>query len=67
MDETPAAAGPAAASRADDQAATPTSFEQAMAELEDIVRRMQEQVRVLEGDLLRPFETDGSGGPQATP
>jgi exodeoxyribonuclease VII small subunit len=98
MDETPAAAGPAAASRADDQAATPASFEQAMAELEDIVRRMeggelsleaalgayrrgatlvaycrqslaavQEQVRVLEGDLLRPFETDGSGGPQATP
>jgi exodeoxyribonuclease VII small subunit len=98
MDETPAAARPAATSQAGEQAAMPASFEQAMAELEDLVRRMeggelslesalgayrrgaalvafcrqslaavQEQVRVLEGDLLRPFEADGSGGPPAAP
>lgn len=98
MDETPGAAGSVAVAPADEQAATPASFEQAMAELEDIVRRMeggelslesalgayrrgaglvaycrhslaavQEQVRVLEGDLLRPFEADGPGGPPASP
>lgn len=70
----------------------PTSFEEAVAELEDLVRRMeggelsleaslaayrrgaalvgvcrrsladvQQQVRVLEGDLLKAFEAEGSG------
>ena len=70
--------------------AQPASFEQALTELEELVRRMeqgdlslegslaayrrgaglvtfcrqaladvQQQVKVLEGDLLRPFEADG--------
>ncbi len=91
MDDRLPAAGPAVRTSADEDP-LPPNFEQAMAELEDIVRRMeggelgleaalvayrrgaalvgfcrdalatvQDQVRVLEGDLLRPFEPDGAG------
>jgi exodeoxyribonuclease VII small subunit len=93
MDDRLPAAGPAVQAPADEGPA-PQNFEQAMAELEDLVRRMeggelglegalaayrrgavlvafcrnalaavQEQVRVLEGDLLRPFEADGAAQP----
>ncbi len=76
--------------------APPASFESALAELEELVRRMEEgeltlegslaayrrgaqlvaycrqalaavqqQVRILEGDLLRPFDVDGAVAPTA--
>ena len=87
--------GPPAAPGADASVAsgpTPESFESALSELEELVRRMEEgelslegslaayrrgaglvafcrksladvqqQVRILEGDLLRPFEADSAG------
>jgi exodeoxyribonuclease VII small subunit len=87
--------GSPAAPGADASAAsgpTPDSFESALTELEELVRRMEEgelslegslaayrrgaglvtfcrksladvqqQVRILEGDLLRPFEADSAG------
>ena len=93
MDDRLPAAGPAVQAPADHGPA-PQNFEQARAELEERVRRMeggelglegvlaayrrgavlvafcrtalaavQEQVRVLEGDLLRPFEADSASQP----
>ena len=92
MTRKPASDSPAASSAPAADLPAPDSFESAMAELENLVHRMeggelsleqslaayrrgaglvawcrqslsavQQQVKVLEGDLLKPFEAAGAG------